>query len=381
MFSERGSGMRSVWEFAKRETVFAVSFLLALLSMAAVPPDAGYLAYPDGRTLALLFCLMIVVAGFRSLGAFLLLGEALLSRADTLRKLSLTMVLLCFFSSMLLTNDVTLITFVPFTLLVFRAAGEGSRALRLTVLETVAANLGSMATPIGNPQNIYLTSVSAMAMRDFAAAVLPYAGLSLLMLIAAVMAEKDEPLRGHALSGLAGIERRGLFRRLLPYVGLLALSLLVVFRVISWEPALLVTVLAAAALDRRLFRGADYFLLATFLCFFVFIGNMRRIPEIAGTLSVLAAGREVWIGILASQIISNVPAAVLLSGFTDDYGALLTGVNLGGLGTLVASLASLISFRYYTAVYPYKKGVYLRVFTLWNLGFLAALSALAALFT
>lgn len=381
MFSERGSGMRSVWEFAKRETVFAVSFLLALLSMAAVPPDAGYLAYPDGRTLALLFCLMIVVAGFRSLGAFLLLGEALLSRADTLRKLSLTMVLLCFFSSMLLTNDVTLITFVPFTLLVFRAAGEGSRALRLTVLETVAANLGSMATPIGNPQNIYLTSVSAMAMRDFAAAVLPYAGLSLLMLIAAVMAEKDEPLRGHALSGLAGIERRGLFRRLLPYVGLLALSLLVVFRVISWEPALLVTVLAAAALDRRLFRGADYFLLATFLCFFVFIGNMRRIPEIAGTLSALAAGREVWIGILASQIISNVPAAVLLSGFTDDYGALLTGVNLGGLGTLVASLASLISFRYYTAVYPYKKGAYLRVFTVWNLGFLAALSALAALLT
>lgn len=373
--------MRSVWEFAKRETVFAVSFLLALLSMAAVPPDAGYLAYPDGRTLALLFCLMIVVAGFRSLGAFLLLGEALLSRADTLRKLSLTMVLLCFFSSMLLTNDVTLITFVPFTLLVFRAAGEGSRALRLTVLETIAANLGSMATPIGNPQNIYLTSVSAMAMRDFAAAVLPYAGLSLLMLIAAVMAEKDESLRGHALSGLAGIERRGLFRRLLPYVGLLALSLLVVFRVISWEPALLVTVLAAAALDRRLFRGADYFLLATFLCFFVFIGNMRRIPEIAGTLSALAAGREVWIGILASQIISNVPAAVLFSGFTDDYGALLTGVNLGGLGTLVASLASLISFRYYTAVYPYKKGVYLRVFTLWNLGFLAALSALAALFT
>ena len=364
MFSERGSGMRSVWEFAKRETVFAVSFLLALLSMAAVPPDAGYLAYPDGRTLALLFCLMIVVAGFRSLGAFLLLGEALLSRADTLRK-----------------NDVTLITFVPFTLLVFRAAGEGSRALRLTVLETVAANLGSMATPIGNPQNIYLTSVSAMAMRDFAAAVLPYAGLSLLMLIAAVMAEKDEPLRGHALSGLAGIERRGLFRRLLPYVGLLALSLLVVFRVISWEPALLVTVLAAAALDRRLFRGADYFLLATFLCFFVFIGNMRRIPEIAGTLSALAAGREVWIGILASQIISNVPAAVLLSGFTDDYGALLTGVNLGGLGTLVASLASLISFRYYTAVYPYKKGAYLRVFTVWNLGFLAALSALAALLT
>lgn len=367
-------------QFFRKQTVLCVSAVLALLSAAAVPPDADYLTYPDFRTLALLFCLMAIVAGFRSLGVFLLLGESLLARARTLRKLSVTMVLLCFFSSMIITNDVTLITFIPFTLLVFRRIGEGNQVLTLAVLETIAANLGSMATPIGNPQNIYLCSIAHLSMADFARAVLPYAALSLVLLAAAAASG-----RNHAFADTIHIQTetgdRPLFPALLPYLFLLVLALLVVFHVLPYGPVFLVTAAVLFVTDRKIFRGVDYFLLLTFLCFFIFVGNVRRLPEVNALLTSLVAGRELWTGLLASQIISNVPAAVLLSGFSRDYAALLTGVNLGGLGTLVASLASLITFQLYSAVYPYKKAAFLKVFTLWNLAFLAVLSLAAVILT
>ena len=362
----------------RKEPVCVCAAAAAALSALFVPPDAGYFAYPDWRTIALLFCLMTVVAGFRSLGVFLLLGEALLRRARTLRALSVTMTALCFASSMVITNDVTLITFVPFTLLVFRRIGRGRDALRLSVLETIAANLGSMATPIGNPQNIYLTSAAGLSLGEFAWAVLPYAGLSFVLLLAAAAAVPAHPAEGH-METESPLPRRQLLPALLPHLFLLVLALLVVFRILSWEPVLLVTLAVTALCDRRLFRGVDWFLLLTFLCFFLFIGNLRRLPEVSGLLTALVAGRELWAGLLASQIISNVPAAVLLSGFAKDPAALLTGVNIGGLGTLVASLASLITFQLYAAVYPYKKGAFLLRFTLWNAAFLAALIPLAAL--
>ena len=199
----------------QRETVFCVSLVLAVLSALAVRPDAAYLSYPDYRTLALLFCLMLIVAGFRSLGVFERLGRALLRRAGSLRELSIALVLLCFFCSMVITNDVTLITFVPFTLLVFRMIRREGRVLTLVVLETIAANLGSMATPIGNPQNLYLCSAAGLTMAQFARAVLPYAGLSLVLLLAVLLLQRDEPLgeerpeeEGEAapLSALANLE-------------------------------------------------------------------------------------------------------------------------------------------------------------------------------
>ena len=185
----------------KNETVFCVSLLLAVLSAFFVRPDETYLSYPDWRTIALLFCLMILVAGLRSKGVFTLLGHVLLRKAGSLRALSAVMVLLCFFSSMIITNDVTLLTFVPFTMLVFRMTGNEERIVKLVVLETIGANLGSMATPIGNPQNLYLYSVSKLTAGQFAGAVLPYAGLSLLLLLAAAFAGRDEPLMEVELGG------------------------------------------------------------------------------------------------------------------------------------------------------------------------------------
>lgn len=366
----------------KNETVFCVSLLLAVLSAFFVRPDGVYLTYPDWRTIALLFCLMILVAGLRSKGVFTLMGHALLRRAGSLRALSAIMVLLCFFSSMIITNDVTLLTFVPFTMLVFRMTSHEDRIVKLVVLETIGANLGSMATPIGNPQNLYLYSISDLTAGGFAGAVLPYAGLSLLLLLAAVLAGKDEPLmevemekktEKHPEKTEKESGRRKLVMEILPFLVLLLLCLLVVFRVLPYIPVLLCVAVAVAVLNRRLYLEVDYFLLFTFLFFFIFVGNLKRIPLVSEALISAVKGRELLTGVLASQVMSNVPAAILLSGFTDRIQPLLTGVNLGGLGTLIASLASLISYKIVTREYPRRRGRFLKVFTFWNILFLALL--------
>ena len=361
----------------KNETVFCVSLLLAVLSAFFVRPDGTYLSYPDWRTIALLFCLMILVAGLRSKGVFTLLGHVLLRKAGSLRALSAVMVLLCFFSSMIITNDVTLLTFVPFTMLVFRMTGNEERIVKLVVLETIGANLGSMATPIGNPQNLYLYSVSKLTAGQFAGAVLPYAGLSLLLLLAAAFAGRDEPLmevelgkRTEKESGRAGKRLAG---DILPFLLLLVLCLLVVFRMLPYLPVLFCVAVAVMLLDLRLYLEVDYFLLFTFLFFFIFVGNMKRIPLVSEALVSAVEGRELLTGVLASQVMSNVPAAILLSGFTDRIQPLLTGVNLGGLGTLIASLASLISYKIVTREYPQSRGSFMKVFTFWNVLFLALL--------
>lgn len=371
--------MKILKNIAKNETVFCVSFLLAVLSAFLVHPDAAYLAYPDYRTLALLFCLMILVAGLQSLGIFMMLGHFLLKKVHSIRGLSMVMVLLCFFSSMVITNDVTLITFVPFTILIFRMGGQVQRVLKLIVLETIAANLGSMATPIGNPQNLYLYSVSGLTTAEFAWATLPYAALSLLLLAAAIFTEREEPLLEVVMKERIEGSISGLLRSTLPFLGLLALCLLVVFRILPYQPVLICVMAVILLLKRNLYLSVDYFLLLTFLCFFIFIGNMKRIPEINTLLVSVVQGRELLTGILTSQIISNVPAAILLSGFSNDFSALLTGVNLGGLGTLIASLASLISFKFFSREYPDRKGTFLKEFTIWNLAFLIVLTAAAFL--
>ena len=369
--------------FLKNETVLCVSFLLAVLSAFVIKPDMLYLTYPDYRTIALLFCLMIIVAGFQSLGIFRMLGHFLITRAGSIRGLSVVMILLCFFSSMVITNDVTLITFVPFTILVLRMSGRVERILKLVVLETIAANLGSMATPIGNPQNLYLYSISDLTAGEFMQAVLPYAGLSLILLVIVVFVGKDEPLLDVSVKDEP--EKRAekktgrVLGQAMPLLILLILCLLVVFRILPYQPVLICVILVILVIKRKLYLSVDYFLLLTFLCFFVFIGNMKRIPQVSEFLVSAVQGRELLAGILTSQIISNVPAAILLSGFSSDYSALLTGVNLGGLGTLIASLASLISFKFFVKEYPDKKVAFLKVFTIWNLLFLLVLAAEAFL--
>ena len=359
--------MQTLVQFLRSQTVLVVSAVLALVSCFLVPPSLSYVSYVDWRVLGLLFSLMAVVAGLRTAGTFRVLTEFLLRKVNSMRVIALLLVLLCFGFSMFLTNDVTLITLVPFTLLVFRQMTGSEKALVHTlVLETLAANLGSMLTPIGNPQNLYLYSQYDLSLGTFFRTMAPYTALSL-VLVPGGAASLSEGRTFHSF------HRKTFF----VYAALFLLCLLSVARVLDWR-VLLVAVLAVVVIENyRLLRMVDYSLLLTFVFFFVFIGNVGSLPDVREFLENAVRGREVETGILASQVISNVPAALLLSKFTTDGTGLLVGVNLGGLGTLIASMASLITYRLYAASSHALKGRYFAEFTLWNIVFLAALYALA----
>ena len=358
--------MTKVKEFFKKEAVLVISFVLAVASMFFVPPSTAYLGYIDLRTLALLLCLMLVMAGLNALGVFRLLADKLLSRTNSTRTLGLTLNLLCFFSSMLITNDVALITFVPFTLIVLKLSDKMNKAILLVVLETVAANLGSMLTPIGNPQNLYLFSAFNMEIGEFVGAVAPYAVLSLVLIVTSSFLLGNEKITVKAEENTQAINKI----KVLVYICLFAVSLLTVFRVIPYPVTLGITLAAVIIADRKTLAKADYSLLLTFVFLFVFIGNLGEIEAVSTFLKSIVSGREVLVGIAASQVFSNVPAALLLSGFTQNAAALLVGVNLGGLGTLIASMASLISFKL-IAKESINSGRYLLVFTAVNIVFSA----------
>ena len=375
--------MEKVLGFMKKEAVLCVALLLALLSSCIVPPDRGYGEYIDVRTLAILFCLMCVMAGLQKIGVFEWIARGLLGKVKSARSLVLVLMLLSFFSSMLITNDVALITFVPFTFTVLAMTGgkTGQRlALPLVAMQTIAANLGSMLTPIGNPQNLYLYGRAGMSLGSFLGLMLPYAAVSLLLLLVwgaflgGRCADGGKPPAEEFQGWETGhFRKKAELSSLWVYLALFLLCLLTVAQVLPWQAVLGIVLAAVLLTDRKLLAKVDYPLLLTFVGFFVFIGNVGRIPALRDFLQNAVAGREVVAGIAASQVISNVPAALLLSGFTEDYGRLLVGVNLGGLGTLIASMASLISYKYVAKEESAGKGAYLAVFTVSNLCFLTAL--------
>ena len=367
--------MKRVIAFFKKETVLCIAAILAIISAFFVLPSAEYLEYIDWRVLALLFCLMLVVAGLQSIGLFRYLGLKLLERTRTTRQLCLLLVGLCFFSAMFITNDVALITFVPFAVMILELAGQDRLLIPTVVLQTIAANLGSMLTPIGNPQNLYLQSTFSIPIVTFLLDMLPLTLLSLLLLVISVCLLPKTKIDLTAPEKLSPPPKG----RLLIYLALFLVALGCVIQLLPWPIMLAILCVVSLITDRKLFRSVDYFLLLTFVCFFLFIGNMERIPLISTLLRTFIQGRELLLGILFSQCISNVPAAILLSGFTDAARPLLYGVNIGGLGTLIASLASVISYRAYGESKNAQKGAYMKTFTLYNLIFLAILAAVGAL--
>ena len=355
--------------FWKREPVLCIAAVCAAASVALNPPSADYLNYIDWRVLTLLFCLMAVVAGLQECGVFAVLAQRLLAGERRMRFVTLALVLLPFFVSMLVTNDVALITFVPFAVLVLGLIGRTERLIYIVVLQTIAANLGSMATPVGNPQNLYIYANYELTAGQFFATMVPLTLISLAGLVAASLCVKPEGIRV-TFSEQAVIRSPG---RLGLMVGLFVLCLLSVFRVLPY-PALLVVVAAGMLLfDRPLFRKVDYGLLATFFCFFLFAGNVGACDPVREVLTRVMAQNTALASGVASQVISNVPAAVLLSGFTSDWHGLLLGTNIGGLGTPIASLASLISLKAYLKSPGARLGRYLLVFTLANVVALAIL--------
>ena len=361
--------MAAIRSFVRREPVLLIAALAAMVSCFFVPPDAEYLGYLDLRTLSLLYCLMTVVAGLRQAGLFAHLAHSLCQRTTSLRALALLLVLLCFFSSMLITNDVALLTFVPFAVVVLGMADRKKELIHIVVLQTVAANLGSMLTPVGNPQNLFLYSYYDLSIGDFLRVTLPVWLLSLLLISVSCLLF-DRSRMEIFLGEEPGIDRRGLIL----YLALFVLCLTVVLRLLSW-PVMLASLLAVLLIfDRRILLKADVMLLLTLVAFFIFSGNLARIAAVSALLRRLLAGREYPVTLLTSQIISNVPAALLLSGFTDQSRALLLGVNIGGLGTPIASLASLISMKLYSHSDHAHTGRYLLEFTAVSLILLLILS-------
>ena len=369
---KEASGILGFW---KKEPVLCIAAVCALASIALNPPSAAYLNYIDWRVLSLLFSLMAVVAGLQECGVFAVLAQRLLAGERRMRFVTLVLVLLPFFVSMLVTNDVALITFVPFAVLVLGLIGRTERLIYIVVLQTIAANLGSMATPVGNPQNLYLYANYELTAGQFFSVMLPLSLVSLAGLSVAALCVKPEGIRV-SFAEQAEIQAPA---RLGLMVGLFVLCLLSVFRVLPY-PALLAVVLAAMLIfDRPLFRKVDYGLLATFFCFFLFAGNVGACPPIHDAISAVMEGHTALTAGLASQVISNVPAAVLLSGFTADWRGLLIGTNVGGLGTPIASLASLISLKSYLKSPGARPGRYLLVFTAANVVGLAILCLAAFL--
>lgn len=368
-----------VVEFVKKEVVLVVATVLAIVSAFVVPPSMAYMEYIDWHVLELLLCLMTVMAGLQRCGLFDALGEALLKRTNKVWQLCLVLVMLCFFLSMIITNDVALITFVPFALVTLEKCKKERLLIPVVVLQTVAANLGSMLTPIGNPQNLYLYNLSEMRLSEFILCMLPNTAMSFVLILVSLLfvKGKSEEITLNAMIHNQSSKERGLIdkKQTIIYLTLFVLSLLVVAKMLSVELVLGIVLVVVFFLDKSVLKSVDYCLLLTFISFFIFTGNLGNIPVVRDTLQALVNGRELLIGVVASQAISNVPAALLLSGFTSDYRVLLAGVNLGGLGTLIASMASLISYKILANKYNEKKGKYFQWFTIVNVLFLIILFA------
>jgi len=358
----------------KKETVLCIACILALVSMFFVHPDKQYIDYIDVRTLIILFCLMAVVAGLKELGLFDYIAQKLLKRIHRMWQVALVMVLFCFLFSMVITNDVALITFVPLCIIILGCIGEEQKKkwlIPIVAMQTVAANLGSMLTPIGNPQNLYLYGQAKMGVGEFVQLMLPYTLFALLLLLVWIacsfVKEKGSGQFSIHLSSEKKVEQ---VPKCLAYFVLFVVCLLTVAHLMPVPVSFGLVLVFTLLFDRRILRKVDYSLLGTFVGFFIFIGNLGRIPAFSQFLSNAMEGREIVTSVLASQVMSNVPAALLLSGFTDNYSLLIIGTNLGGLGTLIASMASLISFKYVAKEDKDLRGKYLLYFTISNVVFL-----------
>lgn len=403
---------RKAIDVVKREAVCAIAAALAVATCFIIPPDAQYAGYVDWHTLILLFCLMLVVAGFKKLGVLDAVGLWIVNRTVTQRAVVGALVALSFITSMFVTNDVALITFIPLCIVTLRAARMERRICIAATLMTIAANLGSMLMPIGNPQNLYLFTASGMGVGGFIALMAPYtlASAALLALVvlfafgrdddAASTAETTDALTAASVAcpapsvpaGEGGspipAAKRGpaatqeyrkprARKQLAVYALLFVLCIAAVAGMLDAWVLLGIIAVVVLTLDARLFACVDCGLLLTFVFLFIFVGNIGRLPALNSALQSAVSAGALPTAVAASQVISNVPAAILLSGFTSQWPALIVGTNLGGLGTLIASMASLITFKSIASWNPRLKLRYLGVFTAFNIAFLAALMLLA----
>jgi len=360
--------------FVKKQAVLCIALVAMAFTCILVPPDTAYLGYFDLRTLATLFCTLAVVAAFSHIHLFEVISKTIVIKLHTLRNATLGLVMITFFGSMLLANDMALLTFLPLGYFVLNSTGNKKAMAFTFIMQNIAANLGGMVTPFGNPQNLYLYSYFNIGTGEFVQIMLPSFVTATLLIIGICLFVKPTPLT------LKNDEEYHLpVGKTVIYSVLFVASILIVFRII---PYLIGTLLITAILlfmDRKSIKEVNYPLLATFCAFFVFSGNLARIPAVSQFFSGLLPMNTLLFGILSCQCISNVPSAVLLSHFTTDYASLLPAVNIGGLGTLIASLASLITFSEYKKHNPEQTKKYIVMFTAINFGFMAVLFVVQSL--
>ncbi|MBR2742530.1 MAG: citrate transporter [Clostridia bacterium] len=360
----RGRGLA----FIKKNAVMFIALAAAVITSVIVPPDAAYAGYFDYKTLTCLFCVLAVVCALRNINFFYILALRLVRRFKNARLCILALVYITLIGSMLIANDMALITFLPLGYFVLEATG-GNKYMAFTfIMQNIAANLGGMLTPFGNPQNLYIyTKYNIDSLEFMRIMAPPFLASIILITLCCVIFIKPEKFT--IKSGDMKFDRR----RAAAYLALFALAILIVFRGIPYLLGLIIIVAALMFLDRKALSDVDYGLLFTFVFFFIFAGNMARIDAVREFFSFMLEKNAMIFSALSCQVISNVPTAILLSQFTNDYAELLWGVNIGGAGTLIASLASLITFREYVSRNRGKTAAYIGLFSALNFGFLIVL--------
>lgn len=355
--TQKGKKKSSFIEFLKKECVLVIAVTLAILSSFISIPKLSYI---DFKVLILLFNLMVVVAAFKELKVLDSIAIGLLKKCNTYTSISLALVFITFISSMIVTNDVALITFVPLSIVIVRKANIN--VLKIVIFQTLAANLGSSFTPMGNPQNLFIYSFYNLSPIDFFKITLPIVVLAVLFLVLLVFKDKKMNL-SLDLEDVKIDNKRDVYL----FGGLFLIILLSVFHVIDYKVTFLITIVMVLILNKKLFSQVDYSLLITFIGFFIFVGNISTMDVVKNFMEgILNSPKSTFLAsVLSSQVISNVPATMLLSGFTDHFKELLLGVNIGGMGTLIASLASVISYKIYAS--EFGNDNYMKSFTFYNI--------------
>ena len=347
-----------IMDFIKKEIVLIIAMSLALLSSLVSAPKVSYI---DFKVLILLFNLMIVVAAFKELKVLDSIAISLLKKCDTYTSIAFSLIFITFIASMIVTNDVALITFVPLSIIIAKKADIS--VLKIVIFQTLAANLGSSFTPMGNPQNLFIYSFYNLSPMDFFKITAPVIILSIIFLTSIILKDKKMKLSLDLEDVVIDNKRDTIYFSIL-----FAIILLSVFHVVDYKFTFMLTLIVVAILNKNLFKQVDYSLLITFIGFFIFIGNISTMDVVRNFMSgILNSPQSTFMcSIFSSQFISNVPATMLLSGFTEHFKELLLGVNIGGMGTLIASLASVISYKIYNSEFSNDGSMYLKSFTFYN---------------
>lgn len=351
-----------------------IAMIAAIVTAIFVPPDQAYWNYFDTKTLTCLFCVLAVVCALKNIQFFYILAKKIIQLFKNARLSILVLVYITFIGSMLIANDMALLTFLPLGLFVLNTTGKNKYMAFTFIMQNIAANLGGMLTPFGNPQNLYLYTFFEIPTLEFMGILAPLFALAVILItLCCILFVKPEPLQMNDDKVSLPPARTAI------YLVLFALAIAIVFRGIEYWLGLIIIPAALLFLDRKALKMVDYPLLLTFVFFFIFSGNMARIDAVKTFFSGLLAENALLVSVGACQFISNVPSAILLSQFTDNYRDLLIGVNIGGVGTLIASLASLITFREYTKQNKGKSGFYILLFSAFNFAFLIIMVIFASL--